>query len=389
MLMSDYELLSRMLSGDLSRAEARALKQRIKEEPDLARAWEAMSSLPDLLARMPEATPEDRLNARVLAAQRRTRSLRPLVPWAVAAAALLAVALWPEPDFAPELVLLEGRQVVDGELSVLAADVPIAVDGRVEISVEPPRGAARVSGQEDPEMKLANLGAALAGAAVTVAVYEGTATVNADAADAVTLSAGETRTVSAAPGGGDDERVIVTRTGGAELEGASREELAQRVAELEAELEKLAFEHQVNRGRLSAIEGTPQDWPDTLAAAFKPDSFQAMVEETFAGMEEMELLSLDCSEYPCLAVAQSFVEGETWSDQASDTVKQMADGLDYEGEVSESIWASKSVSETGETQLVGFVLHPDEGWTQENQDRTSWRMDSTLKDALQEVGGGH
>jgi hypothetical protein len=103
----------------------------------------------------------------------------------------------------------------------------------------------------------------------------------------------------------------------------------------------------------------------------------------------MELLSLDCSEYPCLAVAQSFVEGETWSDQASDTVKQMADGLDYEGEVSESIWASKSVSETGETQLVGFVLHPDEGWTQENQDRTSWRMDSTLKDALQEVGGGH
>jgi len=384
--MTDYELLSRMLSGELSRAEERDLKTRMKKEPQLAAAWEALHGLPDILAAMPEDEVPPELNAAVLAHRRvrqLSRALR-LVPWALAAGVLLLVLGWPDAPSEPTAVLVEGRQIVDGEVMVLAGGVPVSIDGRAEISVEPLDGPLRDGSQEVNDMKLESIAAALVGAVVTVVVYEGSALIN-PGADAVALAAGETHTVgSPAPPSGPGDRPVTTRTSAEALASASRDELTDRVSELEAELASLTFEQQINRGRLSAHEGSPQEWPDDLPAAFEPEGIKEAVAASMARMEDAELVSIDCDEFPCFVTMESFAEGDDWSGSVELQRNIMTSEMDYEGEVSTSTWAHAHQTNDDIQKYVTFYVAPEDSITEEVSSRTKYRIESAIEDLVAE-----
>ncbi|MEQ1571094.1 MAG: hypothetical protein ABMA64_36025, partial [Myxococcota bacterium] len=143
-----YELLSRLLAGDLPGAEARALRERIRTDPEWARAWSALQHLSHDLASLPEEVPPPSLDAAVLGSPARRQ-----VPWAtVGTLATLAAAValwiaWPAPEPA-RIALVAGEQTVDGAVVLLAGDLPVTVDGRVHIRVEPNPPVVREPGQE-------------------------------------------------------------------------------------------------------------------------------------------------------------------------------------------------------------------------------------------------
>lgn len=378
--MTDYELLSKMLSGDLTRAERRKLEARMKEDAQLASAWEAMRTIPRALAELPDPTPPRHLDEAVLSSARRPRPWL-LLPWALAAAALLAVLAWPRRD-PPSAVLLEGRQVVEGHVTVLAGDLPVEVRGRAEISVEPPAGALRESDQEVSEMTIHTLAAALTGAAVTVAVYEGSALINPGAEDAVALAAGETHTT--APPAAPQQRAVVTRAAPEDLSGASREELEARVSALEEELAAARFEQQVASGRLTAHEGEPQEWPEGLPEAFTAGPYEQALAEAFEGAEGMELVEVDCSEFPCLAIVESFSNGDDWPRAISDRARGVPEQLGYDEPVSQSVMASSFETDEGFGNYVGLVMLPDGYQSEEAQTRASFRLEAAIQDLVQE-----
>ena len=387
--MTDYELLSRMLSGDLPRSEVRELKARMKTEPQLAAAWEALHGLPDILASMPEGEVPPELNAAVLV-QRRVRQLSRVlrvVPWALAAGVLLLVLAWPDAEPEPTAVIVEGRQVVEGDVLVLAGHLPVAIDGRAWISVEPPEGALREGSQEVNDMKLESIAAALAGAVVTVAVYEGSALIN-PGPDAVAVAAGESHTVGPPSRDAPAERPVTTRTSSEDLAEASREELTDRVGELEAELAGLRFEQQVSRGRLSSHEGAPQDWPEDVPEPFEPEAFKEAVAATFDGIDELELVSVDCEEFPCFAVVRSYVEGDSWSQSVQDQLEVLGQDVAYEGELKTAIWASSFGTDEGNKNFVAFASTPEELVTEEGSTRTSHRIESAINDLAEDAEVG-
>ncbi len=197
-----FEKMSRLVDGDLPEAEAEALRREIDADPELARALETMSGLGDAIAGLDEEPPPPALDRAALqAAQRITRPDHNVVrlrrPWvwvaAAASIALAALLLWPRPE--PTIVLVQGSQLVEGRAMVMAANVPVRVDGTALISVEPLDTSLREMDQEVIMRNRELLLGALAGAAVTVAVYEGSAVLFPGEANSRTLDAGQTETV--------------------------------------------------------------------------------------------------------------------------------------------------------------------------------------------------
>ena len=91
----------------------------------------------------------------------------------------------------------------------------------------------------------------------------------------------------------------------------AREPACPDIAALRAEVQALeeattALELQVADERVAtaAIEGTPIDWPDDIDPAFQDVGVEAAMQDAFDTLGAGELLALDCSEYPCVAIAQ-------------------------------------------------------------------------------------
>ncbi|MCB9684219.1 MAG: hypothetical protein H6738_00285 [Alphaproteobacteria bacterium] len=320
--------LSRLMSGDLPSDEAEALLARIEVEPELARAWEAMQTLGSELATLPEEAPPAHLDARVLG--RATPSRRApgwLLPGAavLAAVALVAVGLG---EVQPTTVVVEqGTQLVQGRAEVLAAGIPVSVDGSVRISVEPDGGLARVSPSEGSMMKTVGAGVAGAalGALVTVVVTDGHASVGGD--EPIELGPGERKVVRI--GGPTTERPAIAPV--ALPEGASdAEKVAALRAEneaLRAELEELRFSEGVARGQLAASQGDPSEWPDDVPAGFAPEAFEANLRAAIAQFPGVEVHALDCGEYPCVAALTVDGSLQEWQDKLRELPKAMPQDL--------------------------------------------------------------
>lgn len=194
------EALSRLSSGELIGPEADALRERIRTEPEVAAAWARICAIPDAIAALPvppgmpdlaagrvDAPPRQQaLDALVAPDARAPRTNRPaLVWWLLPLAALGAGYLIPHPR--PHVVLA-GEAVVEGPVVVDLGARSIRIDGRSRVRVEP--RPALVHGEEVAPMDKTHLFSALAGAALTLVVEQGSATIE-GGGDRQTLSAGE------------------------------------------------------------------------------------------------------------------------------------------------------------------------------------------------------
>jgi|GEM_PF-1537323 len=378
------ETLSRLLDGDLPEAEAEAARAAIAADPALAAQWAAMQALPAGLAGLtdspPPAMPRPGPPPPALAAISRT-----LAPWAAAIAALALLGMWLRP--AEHRVLVDGSEWIDGHVSVLAGGVPVVVEGRARISVEPPAALQRELQHNSPEiaaMDKSHLLAALAGAAVAVTVYEGRAAIDSPAGDVV-LEAGETWS-SAPPAPGAPAQRVVRVAGPEAATDAVPADLAARVAELERENQALRMAEAVQRGRVQSHEGTPQPWPEDLPAAFRPEGVEGLLDEVLAELGGSELLvDIDCDEYPCLVLLDSLDPDGGFGD-----VKAIGDALKERlDDAGIGIRAMGVDTGDGPRRMAGLTLTPaDDAQDPDLEARIGHRLDAALHSELGEPGDG-
>lgn len=370
-----YEDLSRLREGELPPDEARALRLRIDHEPDVARARLELDALADALAALPETPPPAALDARVLgvgpAPVRRARW-----GWAVAAAAILAFASWPA-DRADRITLVEGQQLVDGDLELLAGDVPIAIDGMVRVTVEPAHPLARgPQGEDEMKVVAGTAAGAVAGVVVTVAVLSGSATVTPTNGEPVTLEGGEVRTFRPAVAHGASPGTHPVAAG-AEV----RPE--DEIAVLREKLAQAEFAAAVAQGQVAATQGEAVPWPANVPEAYRPDAFEAHVREALAAFPGVQVHEVDCSEFPCILTVTGIAADEDHQVQVEGVRNALTVGPYADSE----LWMGVTHSETdeGAALSVGIALRP-EGATADDeavQVRTDWRG----RQLLDAIGG--
>jgi hypothetical protein len=351
---NDLEDLSRLLDGELSSEGEAALRARMETDEELRASWESMKALPLDLASLPEVAPSIRFKRRVSWG-----------PWLLAAA-LALFALWPSSP--SQLVVGPGSQLVDGHVLVQAGDRLIEVDGSALISVEPGEGVVREPAQENPMNRTALVGAA-AGAVLTIAVYEGRATLT-DPSGPQTIDAGQTLTVG--------EPIHAPLTEGPLSDEGEVAALRARVAELEQALNEVGPLTVITDGH----SAKPLPWPSQHHAEFEPEAFAETLRVALDGREDLELVEVDCEEYPCLAVVESFAPSDGWEDEIEDVTGELEDLYADRGqEVGLGVWnhASRRDDEEEPMQLSGLLVAPAD-MTPEQQERVHLRMDSLLKE---------
>jgi hypothetical protein len=228
---------------------------------------------------------------------------------------------------------------------------------------------------------------ALAGAAVTVTVYEGRAAVQGpDEATPTELTAGATRTV---PG-----RAPLGLPGAPAANDAVREAaLRQRVKELtdeldaiEDELDTERFAGRLREAELERIQGVPSEWSDAVPDVLRPEAFEGEL-LPLTELPGFTVADVDCSEYPCVAALK--YDGDDRSlDWGSDVVERISTWADDNLEEDASLTVNKSVfkDDDSESRYLLFALHDADPKGDVGQ-RTSARMDD-LSDDLGKTGLG-
>ena len=381
------EQLSRYLDGDLPPRDAAALEARIDREPPVAAALEDLRAVRDALRSLPtEATPpplrppSDTPDADASP----WRYALPLIPWALAAAAVLLLLLRPTP---PAVVTLTaGTTELAGDLRIAAGDVHIDLDGRARIRVipmEPPPGVLRPAEAEDP-MNVRLPLAALAGAAVTVAVIEGTALVtgaDADTGHLVTSGAAATfgpggAAIDAPPPRGTTEDAPAARAT------ALRTRIAQLEGELQSTREELAaqsFTAELAAGQLAQLQGSPSAWPEDVPESMTPERFEEELATRIAELEGVEIDHVDCTEYPCIA-AMRLIDGAEvggWEDEGN-PVRAWIEGTLGSGS-NVSVNTSRFRHDDYEARFVLFSARGGEHDSDVGV-RTKYRMDAMVEE---------
>ncbi len=380
------EDLSRLLDGELSQSEETLVRERIATEPALAAEWAAMQALPGQLRALPrEMAPPALMAPRLSVAAPTSRSVaapsapvhrpakpffRLAIPLALAAGLLVGVIL-PRPH--AEVRILRGVEMLDGRLDVLAGDLPVRIDGKVEISVEPPRGVARDMLTENPTMDKKAFLAALAGSIVTVSVLEGVAILRPADAAPITLAKGEKRTV-----GTLDESSTPRRN---RSPGDGNPALADAAA-LRQEIASLKLENAITTGQLRALGGAPQAWPTDLAAPFKPEAFESFVRGRVAGLPNTSLVTMDCDEYPCIAVVRSTDSSKEWQDNLM-PVHDDLENTEYGGGVHVIGFGHEQSDDDHSVRLYAFSIVPGDSVGPESDIRN--RLDVRVKGDMQGV----
>lgn len=361
------EKLSALWSGDLPEAEARELRHRIATEPETALHWKRLCAAMDALDELPVVrTPPPLRSPRSTPARSGAWIAAPLL-------AAAAAAWWFLPGAGPEMVLVEGSQWVDGEVHLLAGDAVVDVDGKVWVSVEPANGVPRVGvpNVEDP-MNKSTLIAGLAGAIVTVVVYEGTAVVRAESSTApVTVHAGETHHTQLRPPPSDAASTPESRA-----ENIAR--LQAQLADAEKALAEAQFEGALTRGQLAAVQGTPTPWPSDIPPEIGPERFRAELEAKLADLPDVSVAEVDCTEYPCVAALQytGALTNDDWSHPIGETVRTWLTGVIGE-DMSLSVNTSRFRNGDQEGRYVIFGAHQD-GQDSDVGTRVDFRIDGMV-----------
>lgn len=365
------EALSRLAADDLGEPEASELRARIASEPEVAKQYAEMVQLVAELEALPEELPMP---------VHRSSSLM-WAGWAVAAAAALLL-IWPR-NGVPEVIQAPDETVYDGSFAVQAADRDIAIDGRVGIRVEPPTTGMRVPRQEERPMRaMSHAAAAVAGALLTVTVYEGTAVITGPDAQPVTLASGQTKTYggvaeSTTSGGRSTESDDMTTARIQQLEG--------ELARLEQQLGEERFAKVLMQGQLEAERGVPTEWPEQLDARMGPEGFASEVEALVAELPHHELVETDCAEYPCLGALRYTgpeQDEQRFARELHDKLSAWADDV-LQGEVALAMSQMVEDGDNGRNSVTVFGAH-DEGRDSNTGRRTVGRMEDLGRDLMQE-----
>ncbi|MFT5681247.1 MAG: ferric-dicitrate binding protein FerR (iron transport regulator) [Myxococcota bacterium] len=378
--MSLHHTLSRLLSGDLSASEEADIRRRIDAEPAVAAAWGAMRGMGEDLSMLADIPPPGGLNASLSRAPRRWTPL--LGGLAIAALALISLrpVLAPQPP--PQVVIIEGRQWIEGSVLLLAGGHRIEVDGKVEVTVEPPVGGVRETGHPTPEapMNTAAVLSALAGSAVTIAVYEGTALLHPATASTapIALTAGETHTT-------------VAPTVSSRAPEHQRAEAAATITRLESELEAarqsqdmMALENVINRGQLKAVQGEYADWPGEVPEVFTEAFLTEALTEQLADLESAELVRTDCDEYPCMVVIRSTDDSLAWGDGLQAHLAPLMESYDGE-QTSVSVNRSAFIHDGYESRFMIIATSESSSTTDAIKARLDYRMGELVNELGEQV----
>lgn len=364
------EALSRLLSGDLPAEEAAAWRAKIVDDPDVRRDWDAMRALPASLA----ALPVEPVPAHLLGKTPRSRR----VPWRVAAVAAVAVAavalLAVVPGGTPRVVLADGMAMVHGPVDVELPAGVLSVDGDARVTVEPATPSDRRVPAEDPmHPAVTQLVSAAAGAAVTVLVVHGSATFHPDdGGPDVRIAEGAVRSLGTPKPASPAEEIHVPVE-------ATVPALQARVADLERQLAEAQFTGRLTSGALEAVQGTPVAWPASPPAGARPETFRGRLEAWVADHPGLKVETVDCDEYPCLAM----VSGPADPDSRA-TVESLGDALvDPSFGADPSVMQMASVEDDGEhpRATYGVAIVPGGAMTPDLNTRLKWRMDGLMQEA--------
>ncbi len=391
MTPQDAVLLSRLLSGDLDPDDDAALRHRIAAEPALAAALRRQEAMiadlealpPELAAELP---PVDALRP---AAQERPPTWRwrsaALATGLLVAAALLLTVRPPPPT---AMSVAGDETLVDGHLALTLPDhTAIDIDGRAALRHAPPTGTSPSPTTREPTMIRHALTGAAAGSLLTVAVYEGRATISGPDQAPVELHAGEQRTLQVAPPAASPASVApttTTRTTGAT--GSAGTDLDAELARLQAENDQLRLENALVKGSLAAHEGTELPWPDDLPASLRAEGFEAAATAAAEGVEGVELVDVDCSEFPCIGVLHSDNTDPGWEQDASGVAEAIADELgDGYGVVAMGRGEDDG---SGAIMLLGFSVVPEGYDPQADGVRLGYRSENLMGTVADELRDG-
>lgn len=400
--MNTLEQLSRLMDGELDAVQTGLWRKRIEDDPEVAAAWADLVALREALDHLPEEAPPPHLVRAVLqgaqgvapAPARASASPWRFVPWLVAAAALLAVGLQVGAPDPATISLVEGVVRVEGEGTLALDGMVVDFDGRARITLsggsggavetlglEPARRLVRASPASEDPMNRSHALSAAAGAALTIAVQAGTVTLRAPDTAPVVLQAGETRTV----GGPGPEALAMARPTApapvpvAEAPAATIHRLEGRVAELEQQLAMAAASSAVARGQLEVEQGQPSQWPADVPETFREGAVTAAFRASITHHPGTELVSVDCAEYPCIAVLKPADASEGWQARVRPIIDEISATA---GPADLSVSASAMEDGDQRVAFMGVALAPENALRDEAglDTRTRWRTDTLLQD---------
>ncbi len=125
------------------------------------------------------------------------------------------------------------------------------------------------------------------------------------------------------------------------------------LGQLEQRLDECGLEGRILRARLGRYEGFEQPWPENLPHDLGAAGFEDTLHAVLYDREDVELLGVDCDEFPCLAVLGSF-DANGWPvlDLHQDLGARLGEDV--------GVWNVASASELGgvsvSLQLVAPVL---------------------------------
>ena len=221
-------------------------------------------------------------------------------------------------------------------------------------------------------MGFGHVGAAFAGALVTVLVYQflvlprvqARPARTEDVAAAVAKPPPVARVVEPAPSAEDAAGRIAAKE--------------QEIARLQQELTALRADNEASQEHIAAIEGKPKSWPSNLPAGYRPEALEsrinAMLEKSVLGT----LTDLDCDEFPCIAVIETKQGGDDWSKKLQGALSDLARSPELGGRVSMSMSGSRREDGDKITQANAVAFAPADMFDSDLQKRTSSRAQSSL-----------
>lgn len=160
----------------------------------------------------------------------------------------------------------------------------------------------------------------------------------------------------------------------------------EELARLREENAQLRFENALVKGSLATHQGAPLDWPADLPELLREEGFSARVSAAAAAIEGLDLVDIDCSEYPCLAVLRSQDTEPGWEDQA----RAVPDALSAElGEGYGTMMMARGEDDGDEpVMMMAFALVPSEegeALPQDQATRIGYRAEEAMTAATDEV----
>lgn len=210
------------------------------------------------------------------------------------------------------------------------------------------------------------LGGVAVGVAATLFVERGTLTVIEDGDVPRTVGPGERLVLGAPP------------SSPAETPQAELTRLRAELATLRQDKATAEFQAAVAEGQLVAERGEAIAWPAHVRAALLPAAFEGTVRSRFGPDSGVEVVAVDCAEFPCLAVVRTPSTGETGVPAPIKAL--LGDEAAWGGEVGAWVAASENVGEDGAAATVAFALGDADTWAgPEVGARLGWRSREWLE----------